>query len=98
MSEEPLSEEVKIASYNHQEASYRELFHSPERCVISLVDLFDAVNENEQVFKCISAVFSKPEPLTILVEGSAYEQNIDVLDRILSARSNPQDSIVLNRY
>ena len=53
------------------------------------------MDENEQVSKYVSTVLSKPLPLTILVEGSAYDQNIDVFDKILSARSNPQDSLII---
>lgn len=92
--ERGLTRKQEIASFLHREEDYRNLFKAPERCVITLGDLFDAVSENGEVSRQISAIFSKPEPLTILVEGSAYEKNIDVLDRMLSARSNPQDSLV----
>jgi len=88
-------EEPQSSTAHDTEEAYRRLFRAPDKWVITLDDLFNAVEANKVVSDRLEKIFSKIEPMTVLVEGSAFEQNIDVLDRRLASRKNPQDRIIL---
>jgi hypothetical protein len=78
-----------------QERAYRDFFRNKEGCIITLGDLFDAVEQDQNVAAEVNKVLSKTDPITVLVEGSAFEQNMDVLDKVIAGRANSDDRIVL---
>jgi len=84
-----------ILSEVHQESAYREFFKQEGNCIITLGDLFEAVENAPEIAQQMDQIFGKKEPIRIVVEGSAFEQNIDVLDRVIAKRNNPLDSILL---
>jgi len=75
--------------------AYRSLSKETGGYVIDLGDLFTAVEQDEIAKKIVANVLTKPDPITILVEGSAFTQNIDFIDSALSGRNNPRDKVVL---
>jgi hypothetical protein len=64
-------------------------------CIITLGDLFEAVENTPAISEQVGKIYQKREPIKILVEGSAFEQNIDVLDQELTKRNNPDDSMLI---
>jgi hypothetical protein len=66
------------------------------RTGITFKDLLIAVADNESVSHVVNEVLSKPEPITVIVEGSsATEENVDTLLELVSARKNSGDKIIL---
>ena len=57
--------------------------------------IFRAAQRSPEVCGVMNAILSKKNPVTILLEGSAYFVNIDILDNLLSQRKQSGDSIVL---
>ncbi len=87
--------EPVISEGQKQESAYREFFKQEGNCIITLGDLFEAVEQTPEIAVEVNRIFAKYEPIRILIEWSAFEQNIDVLDRVISKRNNPNDSILL---
>jgi hypothetical protein len=86
---------MATADEKQHEDSYREFFRDEKGLIITLGDFFDAVNETPEVKAGVEEILSKDEAVTILIEGSAFIRNIDVVDKALSARSNTEDKIIL---
>jgi hypothetical protein len=64
-------------------------------CIITLGDLFEAIENDTIISNEVDRIFKKKGPLNILIEGSAFEQNMDVLHQKLAARNNAEDGILL---
>ena len=43
----------------------------------------------------LKTIMSSTKPITILVEGSSYQTNVDILDKLISVRNNPDDKLLL---
>jgi len=61
----------------------------------NLTHLFDAVKKKQVVLEAINTILSKKEPIVILLEGSSYTINVDVLDKVISSRNNQKDLVFL---
>jgi len=77
------------------EQAYRDFFLDEGNVVITLGDLLDAVNETPEVKKGLDDILAKENPITILLEGSAFVQNLDAVNRLISSRDNPSDRVIL---
>lgn len=89
-----MPEQIVVGNHS-QESAYRDFFKNEGNCIITLGDLFDAIEKTPEISTQVGRIFAKKEPITILVEGSAFEKNIDVLDHVLVKRNNPDDVILL---
>ena len=78
-----------------QKFAFVEQLKKQGTCIITLGDLFEAIEGAPEISEQVDRIFEKRGPIKILIEGSAFEQNMDVVDQKLSKRSNPDDSILL---
>lgn len=76
------------------DSQYRALFEDPKEKLITLAHLFDAVAE-AGLKHSTQEVLNQTSPVKILIEGSTFPRNIDVVATWLQKRNNPKDSIVL---
>jgi hypothetical protein len=86
---------TESSTLQQTDLAYRALTKEAGAYVIDLGDLFTAVEQDEIAREKVASVFSKPTPITVLVEGSAFTQNIDIIDKALSVRNNPDDKVIL---
>ena len=77
------------------EQAYRDFFLDEGNVVITLGDLLDAVNETREVKKGLDDILAKEEPITIVLEGSAFVQNLDAVNRLISTRDSSSDRVIL---
>lgn len=82
-------------TFQNHEDEYRDLFKSYGEHVITLADLFKAVNETPNINAVVTNFLAKTTPISVLIEGSVYVPNLDVIDGILSPRENSEDRILL---
>ncbi|MFA6518558.1 MAG: class I SAM-dependent methyltransferase [Candidatus Shapirobacteria bacterium] len=78
----------------NSDSQYRSLFEDPKEKLITLAHLFDAVLKSSLVSN-IQEILKQPLPVRVLIEGSTFPRNIDVVKTWLQKRKNPKDSIVL---
>jgi hypothetical protein len=78
-----------------QKFAFVEQLRKQGTCIITLGDLFEAIENTPEVSRQVNPIFEKQEPIKILIEGSAFEQNMDVVHQKLAKRNNPEDSILM---
>jgi hypothetical protein len=86
---------VSVNSEIQRNFTFIELLKKEGTCIITLGDLFEAIENATEISEQVDRIFEKREHIRILIEGSAFEQNMDVLDQVLARRNNPDDSILL---
>ncbi|MBU0569838.1 methyltransferase domain-containing protein [Patescibacteria group bacterium] len=77
------------------EQDYREMMQDEGTPRLVLVNLFEAVNQTPEIKQVLDRILQKNQPLTIVLEGSATPDNIDIVHNLISSRDNPNDKIVL---
>lgn len=83
------------ASTTQTDKMYRALSKSEGDYIIDLEDMFEAIEKDNVVKSQLAKIFTSTPPITVLIEGSAFVQNIDTIDKVLVQRNNPGDKIVL---
>jgi hypothetical protein len=78
-----------------QKFAFIEQLRKQGTCIITLGDLFEAIENDPAISIRVERTFEKQEPIKILIEGSAFEQNMDVVHNKLTNRNNSNDSIML---
>jgi hypothetical protein len=81
-------------SQPNPEIKYRKLFENPQEQVITLSHLFDAINESG-LNQNLEHILQKEEPVHVLLEGSAFPRNIDIIKKLLEDRENEADQTTL---
>lgn len=76
------------------EKEYRALFENGKDKVITLAHLFDAVRACG-LQKHLDNIIGRKEPILIVLEGSSFVRNLNVLDLLIAPRNNPEDKIIL---
>ena len=61
----------------------------------NLSHLFKAAKKSVKTMSILKTIMSSTKPITILVEGSSYQTNVDILDKLISVRNNPDDKLLL---
>lgn len=84
------SEETDIKA----ETRYRKLFENPKEKVITLSHLFDAIDESG-LRSNMDEVMGKEDPIRVVIEGSAFPRNIDVVESVLKERNNIGDEVLM---
>jgi hypothetical protein len=75
--------------------AFVELLKKQGTCIITLGDLFEAIESDPEISNEVERIFKNKRLMNILIEGSAFEQNMDVVHQRLAARNNSEDTVLL---